>query len=78
MKPGQQPGSLLNSWRRLAGLSQAEVAAAVGVSRVAISHWETGRSAPNGSHLHALFGVLGLAPNQRRVYIAAIADRGQL
>jgi DNA-binding transcriptional regulator YiaG len=34
--------------RKAAGLSQAEVADEVGVTREAIAHWETGRRRPGG------------------------------
>ena len=76
MKPEQAPGLLLNTWRRLVGLSQEDVALLVGVSRVAVSHWETDRSAPNGPKLHALFGALDLSPQQSLEYVNAISDRG--
>ena len=76
MKPEQAPGLLLNDWRRTVGLSQEEVALIVGVSRVAVSHWETSRSAPNGSKLHALFWALELSPKQSLEYVKAISDRG--
>ena len=36
------------SLRESAGLSQQEIADAVGVTRAAVSHWETGTRSPRG------------------------------
>jgi transcriptional regulator with XRE-family HTH domain len=36
--------------RRAARLSQAEVAAELGVARSAVGHWESGRSIPSAEH----------------------------
>ena len=36
--------------RSAAGIRQAEIARALGVSRQAVSHWETGRSVPSAEH----------------------------
>jgi putative transcriptional regulator len=40
--------------RRLAGWSQIELAAKIGVSKMSISHWETGRNEPSARQLRAL------------------------
>lgn len=65
------PGRLIQACRRAAGLSQEELAARVGVSRVAISQWERGETAPRPNHARALAAVFdrpaadfvgGLAP----------------
>ncbi|MEU0253274.1 helix-turn-helix transcriptional regulator [Streptomyces sp. NPDC006184] len=37
--------------RQAAGLSQGELAEAIGVTRQAISNWESGARTPKGSHL---------------------------
>lgn len=37
-----------------AGLTRGEIATAVGSSRAAVSHWETGRSVPSAKMLGAL------------------------
>ncbi|MEW2272188.1 helix-turn-helix transcriptional regulator [Streptomyces griseofuscus] len=37
--------------RQAAGLSQGELAEAIGVTRQAISNWESGVRTPNGPHL---------------------------
>lgn len=39
----------LKDLRETRGISQAAVAAAVGVDQSAVSHWERGESAPSGS-----------------------------
>lgn len=36
--------------REAAGVRQSEVAAALGVSRPAVSQWESGKSAPDTAH----------------------------
>ena len=41
-------GGLVEDVRVSAGLSQAEVAHAVGVTAAAVGHWEKGRSMPRG------------------------------
>ena len=42
----------LRSLREAAGLSQQELADAMGVTRAAISHWETGVRSPRGEMRH--------------------------
>jgi len=49
--------------RKELGLTQAETARAVGVSRVSISQWEKGDTSPKGKNLHALAKVLNCDPN---------------
>lgn len=39
--------------RKAAGLSQAEVAEAVGVKRLAVTRWELGQTTPQRRHLEA-------------------------
>jgi transcriptional regulator with XRE-family HTH domain len=46
--------------RRAAGLSQSQLAGIVGVDETAVSHWETGRSAPSGTRLEAVADALGV------------------
>jgi transcriptional regulator with XRE-family HTH domain len=40
--------------RRAANLTQAELAERIGVSKMSISHWETGRNEPSARQLRAL------------------------
>lgn len=49
--------------REAAGFtSQTQLADALGVSRRAVTNWETGKADPRGSHLRALERILGDAP----------------
>ncbi|QDI68794.1 transcriptional regulator [Streptomyces calvus] len=52
-------GQKLKQARIKRGLTQAEVAARVGVSPVYISQWENDRHAPNGVHAVLLLRALG-------------------
>jgi transcriptional regulator with XRE-family HTH domain len=40
--------------RREAGWSQSELAERIGVSKMSVSHWETGRNEPSARQLRAL------------------------
>ena len=40
--------------RRSAGWSQTDLASKIGVSKMSISHWETGRNEPSARQLRAL------------------------
>jgi transcriptional regulator with XRE-family HTH domain len=48
----------LRQWRRLRNLSQAELAARIGVSTTQVSAWETGRSLPHLRYIRRLLQVL--------------------
>jgi transcriptional regulator with XRE-family HTH domain len=49
--------------RKGRGLSQANLAERLGVTRTAISHWETGRSNPSTKHLKSIAQILGVDAN---------------
>lgn len=51
----------LAAMRKEKGLSQQELAEAVGVSRQAVSRWETGQSAPSTENLVALCTIYGVS-----------------
>lgn len=51
----------LTALRKEKGLSQQELAEAVGVSRQAVSRWETGQSAPSTENLVALCTLYGVS-----------------
>ena len=53
-------GSLIRALRREAGLTQRELAEALGVSRQAVSKWETGTADPSTSNLLALAKLFGV------------------
>lgn len=42
------------------GMSQSQLAEKCGVDETAVSHWETGHSAPKGSRLPIVAEVLGV------------------
>lgn len=44
--------------RERARLSQAEIAAVIGVDRPTVSRWESGSRTPTGEHLNAYLGLL--------------------
>ena len=48
-----------SSARKAAGISQADVAAALGVTRAAVNDWEHGRFAPRGKRLPQIAKLLG-------------------
>lgn len=50
----------LKEMRKLAGLTQEELAEKVGVSRVELSYWENGRRTPTLSNLRSLINTLGM------------------
>jgi len=56
-------GSRLRRLRRQRGLTQDELAVAVGVSRSAVAQWESGRSGQATSHLRRLAEALGIQVN---------------
>lgn len=47
--------------RRDAGLTQRELADLCGVDVTAVSHWEKGKSAPNGRRLPVVADALGVS-----------------
>jgi DNA-binding XRE family transcriptional regulator len=53
-------GMDLHSHRRRLGMSQAALAARLGVSRECVSQYERGLCCPNIERLRALLGILGL------------------
>ena len=54
-------GRRLRESRKLAGLTQVELAKQLGVNRQAVGHWETGRNLPEGKTLRKLAEVLGVS-----------------
>jgi transcriptional regulator with XRE-family HTH domain len=56
-------GERIKKLRKEQNLTQSAVAAAVGVSREALSLWENGLRIPNADSLMKLCGVFGVSPN---------------
>lgn len=54
-------GVRIREARQAAGLTQAELAELVGVSRSAVAQWETGRTGQVGTNLTRIAEVLGVA-----------------
>lgn len=52
--------------RRFKNLTQAEVAAQVGVAAETLSRWESGGREPKGSHLEKWAAALGLTMDELR------------
>ena len=50
--------------RRASGMSQEELAEKLGVSRQAVSKWESGRSDPSTTNLIALAKLFGVEPEE--------------
>lgn len=57
-------GEKLTQARKTAGLTQADVAAKMNVSRQAVSRWESGQSKPSTEKLLALGGLYGMSIDQ--------------
>ena len=60
----QSSGARIRALRSALGLTQAGVAARVGVTTSAVSQWEAGSSSVLGKHLVKLAGVLGVPPGE--------------
>jgi transcriptional regulator with XRE-family HTH domain len=54
----------LHKLRESAVLTQAELAAKVGVSVTTVSHWETGSKRPRASNIRRLAEVLAVTPQE--------------
>ena len=59
-----QTGQIITKLRTQAGLSQAQLADALFVSRELVSKWETGLSRPGRKMLEAMAGLFALAPEE--------------
>lgn len=76
MRDDDQPtfGALFQMYRKQAGLTQAELAAQVGLTAAAISAYETGvRRPPRLDHLVLIFNVLRLSSEEQDLLRAAAA-----
>lgn len=59
---GEALGTRINRLRREAGLTLADVAAALGVSKPTVWAWEKGKARPLPERLEAIASALGVAP----------------
>lgn len=55
-------GEVIREARLRAGLSQEQLGKKLGISDVAVSLWETGKTAPSGANTLRLIDVLGIDP----------------
>ena len=55
-------GEKIKAYREAAGLSQKQLADALGLDQSAISNWETGRTAPTINNLYRTADILGCRP----------------
>ena len=54
----------LSKHRKSAGISQEKLADMLGVSRQAVSKWETGETQPEMANLLAICKILNITPNE--------------
>lgn len=59
----QAIGELIKNARKKAGLTQAQLAETIGVSRVQVTYYERGREWPNVQRLIQICKALGTDPN---------------
>ena len=69
---------MIKSQRTELGITQTAIAEAVGVSRAAVSLWESSSRAPTADKLHRLFVVCRFTDRQALDYVKLCSDRGQL
>lgn len=62
LAPGEGLGARLNRLRREAGLTLADIAATLGVSKPTVWAWEKGKARPLPERLDAIAAALGVAP----------------
>jgi len=59
-KPRPKQGARLAAFRRAAGLSQGELAKALGVTQSSVAYWETTAKPPRSEILSKMAGALGV------------------
>lgn len=52
----------IKAFREKAGMSQRDLAYAIGVSQAAIAQWETGETQPTLDNLRKVADILGVSP----------------
>lgn len=52
----------IKTFREKAGMSQRDLAYAIGVSQAAVAQWETGAAQPTLDNLRKVADVLGISP----------------
>ena len=59
----------LKAQRRKSGLSQEDYASLVGVSKLTIYNWESGRTEPGGTHLATLVSLRGIGKREAQKHL---------
>ena len=54
----------IKTFREKAGMSQRDLAYAIGVSQAAVAQWETGTAQPTLDNLRKVADVLGISPGE--------------
>lgn len=75
---GESLGARLNRLRREAGLTLADVALRLGVSKPTVWAWEKGKARPLPERIDAIADALGVAPDQLGETIGTSVDIGML
>lgn len=70
-------GSRISAWLRVKGMTQMALAAAIGVSRAAVSNWCTGVNTPSHAHLQAVVAALGVTLPEFYGAIPAVAEESK-
>ncbi|WP_026197670.1 helix-turn-helix domain-containing protein [Sciscionella marina] len=70
----RQLGAELRHARDEAGFGMRELAARLGISHTAVSHWESGRRAPSVEDLSGVLGVLGVTGEDREHLLKLARD----
>jgi transcriptional regulator with XRE-family HTH domain len=68
-------GHNIRQFREVAGFSQAQMATLIGVSRNAVSQWESDTTRPSTAHLMKVAKILGVSITQIMVSGAAVKER---
>ena len=72
-------GKLLRDWRKAKGVKQESLAAMLGVSQSAISHWETGQDAPDRRVMGRIVDIISATGDGRlAVEKLVVAQQGAI
>lgn len=75
----QNIGLLVRDWRKANGVKQESLAAVLGVSQSAVSHWENGRDIPHRRLVGRLVDIMTATADERfRVDSLAIQQQGAI
>ncbi len=69
----RRSAAALAEYRKATGLKQSDIATALGVSLVAVSHWETGRSLPSGNRAALYVSAVSRAAREAAARLPTLA-----